>query len=119
MAGAMMGARVLVLNTKWLSTRASHCGLPHRYPTCESDVDSGARQQPQRGGKPAAQGIALGGGGCKVSRLLAGATAVAVLLTLVGCGGGGDNAAPPEGPAPITTRAYVDTACRDGADGFS
>ena len=52
-------------------------------------------------------------------RPLAGASAVAVLLTLAACGGGGDNAPPPDGPAPINTLAYVDTACRDGADGFS
>jgi hypothetical protein len=42
-----------------------------------------------------------------------------VLLTLAACGGGGDNAPPPDGPAPAGTLAYVDTACRDGADGFS
>ena len=51
-------------------------------------------------------------------RPLAGASAVAVLLTLAACGGGGDNTPPPDGPAPINTLAYVDTACRDGADGF-
>ena len=48
-----------------------------------------------------------------------GRCAVAVLLTLAACGGGGDNGPRLEGPAPTNTLAYVDTACRDGADGFS
>ena len=52
--------------------------------------------------------------------LSAGLPRLALLLAFAaGCVGGDDGTAPPpDGPAPINTLAYVDTACRDGAGGF-
>jgi len=52
---------------------------------------------------------------------LARASAMAVLVALAACGGSGSSIPPNtnEVPAPINTFVYVDTACRDSADGFS